>query len=73
MVWESTTLGRELYEERLRDAERERYAHRIWMAQRASRPRWSAKLSSWMADWKVWTGYQRVFQNRELTMNTGDR
>ncbi len=73
MIWESMFVGRELHEERLRDAERERQIHRIWAAQQASRPGWGGKLSSWMADWKVWTGYQKAFENRELTMNTGNR
>ena len=73
MIWESTTFVRELHEERLREAERERQFRSIQAAQRTSSPGWSAQLSNWIADWKVWTGYQKVLENRELTLKTGDR
>ena len=73
MDWESLYGSGARYEERLREAERERLADRVWARSQASRPRLGAKLFNWMQNWKVWTGLQRTFENQKLTMTTGDQ
>ncbi len=73
MDWESLYGSGARYEERLREAERERLADRVWARTNASRPWLGAKLFTWIKEWKVWTGFQRAFENRKLTMTTGDQ